>query len=105
MIRAHFFVGNPQNIDIFFRILFLEPHPTSPPFLRGFRGGGPTERADGGMEVADHRGKALAAMFDRSADGLNLVAKYAQMSCQALFRQDKKDVDAAQARKLDDAEV
>ena len=30
-IRAHFFVGDPQNIDIFLRALLLELHPASPP--------------------------------------------------------------------------
>jgi hypothetical protein len=28
---AHFFVGNPRNIDIFLRALLLELHPISPP--------------------------------------------------------------------------
>ena len=28
---AHFFVGNPRNIDILLRALLLELHPTLPP--------------------------------------------------------------------------
>jgi hypothetical protein len=52
-------------------------------FLSNFRGDGAIERTDDEIEIVDnaagthHRGKTLAAMLDRAADGSNLDAKSA----------------------------
>ena len=56
--------------------------------------------------VGAHHGRnALAAMFNRAADGFNVDAKFTEMVCQSRFRQDEQGIDAVQTREFYGAEV
>src|ERR1700704_2140485 len=79
------------------------------PFPRNFLGDGAIERADEEIDVfayltgAYPRGNALAAVFNRAADDLNLGAQSADTADLSRFRQHEQRLDAVHACELDDA--